>query len=265
MRVTHREFKVARFPHPGIVVVEAQSRRSFGRHAHDQYGVGLITHGAQRSASGRGPVETGAGAIITVNPGEVHDGAPIGDSGRRWSMLYLEPETVRAASSDEHGDDYEFESPAFHDGAARACLVRLFDARSGAGDGLLIEEQLLLLLERLRARRRRSAAARAVPEVLPAKALIDDDPAASLQLADLAQACGLSRFQTLRAFSRATGLTPHAYQMQRRLQAARRLIASGRPLVEAALDSGFHDQSHMTRLFVRMHGYSPGAFARAAA
>ena len=55
-----------------------------------------------------------------------------------------------------------------------------------------------------------------------------------------------------------------AFRLGDSLQAARRLIASGRPLVEAALESGFHDQSHMTRLFVRIHGYSPGAFARAA-
>jgi AraC-like DNA-binding protein len=45
---------------------------------------------------------------------------------------------------------------------------------------------------------------------------------------------------------------------------ARGLIASGMPLAEAAAHSGFADQSHMTRLFVRSFGMAPGFYARAA-
>ncbi|WP_353619630.1 AraC family transcriptional regulator [Rhizobium sp. ICMP 5592] len=96
-----------------------------------------------------------------------------------------------------------------------------------------------------------------------ARDLIEEDPSAPLTLAELADACGLSHFQFLRAFTRATGLTPHAYLLQRRIHEARRLIASGTPLAEAAFASGFADQSHMTRLFVRNFGISPGAYAAA--
>ncbi|MCT6716748.1 AraC family transcriptional regulator, partial [Staphylococcus aureus] len=60
-----------------------------------------------------------------------------------------------------------------------------------------------------------------------ARMRIDDDPAAAVSLLDLAQETGLSRFQVLRGFARVTGLTPHAYQLQRRVALARRLIAQG--------------------------------------
>ena len=89
--------------------------------------------------------------------------------------------------------------------------------------------------------------------------------AAPVTLSDLAVASGLDRFQMLRSFTRATGLTPHAYLVQRRIDLARRLIASGQPLADAAIASGFADQSHMTRIFVRKYGISPGAYARATA
>jgi AraC-like DNA-binding protein len=49
--------------------------------------------------------------------------------------------------------------------------------------------------------------------------------------------------------------------MQRRTDLARRLIARKTRLADAAAISGFADQSHMTRLFVRKYGVSPGAYA----
>jgi AraC-like DNA-binding protein len=51
--------------------------------------------------------------------------------------------------------------------------------------------------------------------------------------------------------------------MQRRIDRARRLIAGRTPLAEAAVASGFADQSHMTRVFVRKYGVSPGLYADA--
>lgn len=88
---------------PGIQAVAADTSQAFGRHTHAQFGVGLIERGAQRSASGRGMVEAGAGDIITVNPGEVHDGAPLGEGGRRWCMLYLDPGLLERLAADVAG------------------------------------------------------------------------------------------------------------------------------------------------------------------
>ena len=44
---------------------------------------------------------------------------------------------------------------------------------------------------------------------------------------------------------------------------ARGLIRHGAVLTQAALSCGFSDQSHMTRLFVRQFGFTPGAWQRA--
>jgi AraC-like DNA-binding protein len=123
------------------------------------------------------------------------------------------------------------------------------------------EELLLMLLSPVLQKRVEHAS---IPSaIFEAKSLIDDDPARSITLADLAQVSGLSRFQVLRGFVRSTGLTPHAYLVQRRVYVARRLIAAGTHLAETAVASGFSDQSHMTRTFVRRYGISPGAYADA--
>jgi len=71
----------------GVEAVAADSGHTFPRHTHGQFGIGIVDRGAQKSFSGRGTVEAGAGDVITVNPLEVHDGTPIGDAGRNGAAV----------------------------------------------------------------------------------------------------------------------------------------------------------------------------------
>jgi AraC-like DNA-binding protein len=142
------------------------------------------------------------------------------------------------------------------------------DGRTAGGsnaDHLSCEEGLLTLVAGIM--RARPATVRPVipSSIRIAREMMDDDPAAAMSLSDLARASALSRFQVLRAFFKATGMTPHAYLVQRRIDLARRLMAAGTPLAEAALAAGFADQSHMTRVFVSKYGVSPGSYANAMA
>jgi len=264
------DFKVVRSRMDGIAAVEARTRHVFARHMHDQFGVGVIEAGAQRSLSGRGTVESKAGDTITVNPGEVHDGAPLGDGIRAWRMLYFDPDLVLACARDideGKGGADAFADPVVADRRSAVRFRALYGAVAADGsagdDGIrapaLRRDELLfdLLAPLLRARAMRAAPA----SIVRVRDRIADDPARSPTLADLAAQSGLSRFQVLRGFRNAFGLAPHAYLVQCRVNLARRLVGGGMPLVEAAFASGFADQSHMTRWFVRSFGAAPSRFA----
>ncbi|AJC80346.1 AraC family transcriptional regulator protein [Rhizobium etli bv. phaseoli str. IE4803] len=260
------QFRMLRSALAGVEAVEAQTHHSFSRHTHEQFGIGLVLSGAQTSLSGRGMVEAAAGDIITVNPNEVHDGAPIG-AARSWRILYFDPEIVTHLSREIGGGAgrQEIPHPVIRNGAIAARFERLFGAVTGGGaDGLLLEELLLqLVTDVIREDGDREERPPVPASIRAARDLIDDDPLAAVSLADLARESGLSRFQVLRGFAKATGLTPHAYLLQARIHRARRLIAEGTPLAEAAFASGFADQSHMTRVFVRKYGLSPRLYAGA--
>jgi AraC-like DNA-binding protein len=268
--MTRGRFQVVSCEMAGVLAVEAETAHAFPRHSHEQFGFGLIERGAQRSLSGRGVVEAGAGDLITVNPGEVHDGAPLGAAGRAWRMLYLDPALIAETACDANEGKTrtcEFVRPVLRDDAltnAFRVLYSALTAPQGAGTGLRRDEALALLVARL-ARERPVETLPAVPAAIRrAQEFLDDDPTAPVTLAELACASGLSRFQVVRGFSRAFGLTPHAYLIQRRIDLARQLITGGATLSDAAAASGFADQSHMTRHFVRRFGFPPGTLSAAA-
>ena len=85
-----------------------------------------------------------------------------------------------------------------------------------------------------------------------------------IAIADVADACQLSRSHFARAFRLATGQTPHDWLQAQRLARARDLLrASNLPLAEVATACGFADQSHFTRVFSRAEGAPPGQWRRA--
>lgn len=87
--------------------------------------------------------------------------------------------------------------------------------------------------------------------------------AQKVDLSHLAGIAGLSTSYFSRAFKQSFGMPPHRYVMTRRLAAAAELIRkTSKPLAEVAIDVGFSDQSHFTRIFTQMTGETPGALRR---
>lgn len=92
---------------------------------------------------------------------------------------------------------------------------------------------------------------------------IESDLSAPHSLAELAAIAGTSTYHFARMFRQATGRSPHQYVVERRLaHAKRRLSFSDDPIVEIALDCGFGSQSHMTDVFNKVLGTTPGALRR---
>ncbi|TGG91695.1 AraC family transcriptional regulator [Natronospirillum operosum] len=253
---------------PGVQALTLRSDHSFPRHSHDQYGVGYIVRGAQRSWSGRGQVEAVAGDLITVNPGEMHDGSALTDGGRQWHMIYLDPDRFPAQLAQEGAcTEAELTRPVFRHAALAGQFRAAFRALANpACSTESREEQLVLLVCSLFAELGAQPARRgcAAPNLKPVLEYLHDAPEMSVSLGDLARQADLSRFQLIRAFKAQLGITPHAYLSQLRVNQARRLISQGLPIAEAALAAGFSDQSHLNRVFRNQFGITPGRWQRAA-
>ncbi|MEM9706069.1 MAG: AraC family transcriptional regulator [Pseudomonadota bacterium] len=244
----------------GVETVSLRSKRRFPRHAHDQFGLGVMRAGAHASWSESGQIEASQGDLIAVSPNEIHDGAPIGE-GRSWEMVFVEPATVvrlvgREAAAREFG---------FAAKRAPALMVHLEHTLLSlrVGDAAAAEEAITALLCDALIEacpigdRRPSLATNLVLE------RILDRPETPPSLDEVAGLMGMHRTGALRRFRREVGATPHDYAMQIRLRLARRALAAGRKPAEVALDLGFADQSHFSRSFVRQFGLPPGRYRSA--
>jgi AraC family transcriptional regulator len=95
------------------------------------------------------------------------------------------------------------------------------------------------------------------------KDMLASDLAGATPLHEIAQACGLSVSHFSRAFRRSIGLSPHAWLLDMRVEAAKAMLRGREaPLSLIALACGFADQSHFTRVFSRRVGLSPGAWRK---
>ncbi|KNC89932.1 helix-turn-helix transcriptional regulator [Trabulsiella odontotermitis] len=242
---------------PGVEAVSLLTAHSFPRHSHDQFGIGVFVEGAQRSQSCIGNVEASAGNIIMVNPGEIHDGVPL-TGIRGWHMLYIEPDVMTGELNGQLDV-----KPVANDSVLSASMQQLFlMLNAPTPDRTAIEEAVMQCLMRVTKQHLLSVTPRNAcsPSIALAKEYLDDSPAEPVTLAALAGLCGISRFQLIRGFSRDVGTTPHAWLIQSRVRLAKRLLQQGARPIDAALQAGFADQSHLTRAFRRQFGMTPGQY-----
>ena len=250
----------------GVEAMTLASNRAFPRHSHDQFAIGIILSGAQESWSGVGQVKSFTGDVIMSNPREIHDGVPVRGCVRKWRTLYLDPALVMREATAEGIGELEIVRPSVRDPALAAHFGRLFDCVTSAHPSQLLTDELLLRMIMHAWSRHGLRVPRSVgpsPSVAKALAYLDAAPIAPVTLADLAELCGVSRFQLLRGFAREVGTTPHAYLVQRRVCLARRFLAAGQTIADAAFNAGFADQSHIIRAFTRQVGVTPGRYLAA--
>ncbi|CAA2109171.1 helix-turn-helix domain-containing protein [Variovorax paradoxus] len=96
-----------------------------------------------------------------------------------------------------------------------------------------------------------------------AKEMLRSKMDGSVSVAEIADACNLSRSYFIHAFRETTGQTPHQWLVAQRLERAQALLMDfERPLAEVAAACGFSDQSHFTRVFSQFTGTPPGSWRR---
>jgi AraC-like DNA-binding protein len=93
------------------------------------------------------------------------------------------------------------------------------------------------------------------------KTYIDENLGRALSLDQISEEVHLSKFHLARLFREVEGMPPWRYVQQTRIEKAKELLLDEeKSLVEVALEAGFYDQSHLTNVFKKATGQTPGIF-----
>lgn len=129
------------------------------------------------------------------------------------------------------------------------------------GDGLTLS--LLIDVLQLRGTQPRKRSALATWQLRRAVDYIEENCTRAIRLEELAALTGLSQSHFSHAFKASTGLPPHQWQTQARLERAKELLLkSEMPLTTVAVETGFADQAHFTRVFRKNVGAAPASWKR---
>ena len=242
---------------------------AFRPHTHDTLMLGLVTAGCISFTRGRATFTAPAGTVSIVNPLELHTGERKDGAQLRAISLNVPSHFLCDAESGERDrSPPHFRRCVVADIQLQRALVDVFCGISQGWSSLTREVVLTrgvrMLVQRYSERSSRSAGTswHEPHAVRRARELIDARYDEELSIAEIAADTRLSRFQLMRAFRRHVGAPIHVYQIQRRIERAKKELVAGHPVAQVAINVGFADQSHFTKRFRGIVGMTPGAYRR---
>lgn len=240
---------------------------TFPRHLHEEYIIGVVVRGAEEIKHHRAVHAAPAGSVILINPGEPHSNYSVDAQGFAYRTFYPSAGLLRQINRDITGRERAplFPAPVVRRSPLFDPLLRLHVKLEQAGSALEQESEFILVMAQLFAAHESGGVTPAPAGgghryVRVAREYLEANYAENISLRQLASVSNISPFHLLRTFHEVIGLPPFEYQTQLRISQAKRLLRDGWSIAAVAAETGFADQSHLTRHFKRVVGVTPGKY-----
>lgn len=252
------ELRIEAYRFEGIV-------QPFPNHFHEYYVIGFIEDGQRLLSCKNQEYALKKNNILLFNPGDNHACVQSDDGTLDYRGFNITKEVMLDLAEEVTG---KRELPGFSKAVIFdeevACYLRPLHELVMKGSCEFGKEEHLLLLISLLIQRYGQPFESCVPEcreeVEKACDFMERHFADRISLDQICRYAGLSKSTLLRAFTRSKSVTPYSYLENIRIGKAKKLLEQGIPPVEAAMQTGFSDQSHFTNYFNRFIGLAPGLY-----
>ena len=253
------------FKHPGLSFAECRYSRNSGRrykpHMHKTLSVGAIDRGEVVYQVEGTTAKLQPGSLALINPEVLHSCNPVESCIRSYYMLYLEVEwCLQLQQSLWRLESFSpMKILLLEDSSIYEQYIHTLESLMVEGD-LLEKEQLLVdIVEKIFLQACEPAMVKSEPplQIEQLKRQLSMNLDINTTMKHLAGELHANPYTLLRQFKAATGLTPHAYRLNCRIELARKLLQKGFNLSQVALECGFFDQSHFHRHFKAMTTVTP--------
>lgn len=254
------ELRIEAYRFEGIV-------QPFPNHFHEYYVIGFVEDGKRCLSCRNQEYGIGKGSIVLFNPGDNHACVQNDDGAFDYRGLNITKEVMLDLAEEITG---QRQLPGFFrnviDDTEAACYLRSLHEMVMSGSSEFGKEENLLLLISTLVQQYGQPFESCVPEcpdeIEKACAFIERHYAERIYLDQICRESGLSKSTLLRAFVKYKGVTPYCYLENIRIGKAKKMLEQGMAPVEAALQTGFSDQSHFANYFSRFFGLAPGVYRK---
>lgn len=237
----------------------------FPNHFHEYYVIGCMEDGERVLSCRNQEYIITKGDILLFNPGDSHACVQNGGGTLDYRGFNISKEVMLDLTEEITG---RRELPGFSRNVISdeevACYVRLLHELVMKDSNAFGKEESLLFLISLLFQKFGQPFENCIPEcrkeIEKACTFMERHYAERIYLDQICRCTGLSKSTLLRAFTCSKGVTPYSYLESIRISKARKLLEQGISPVEAALQTGFSDQSHFSNYFSRFIGLTPGMY-----
>ena len=239
----------------------------FPNHFHDYYVIGFIEAGTRCLSCKNKKYMIGEGSILLFNPNDNHSCVQCDGGTLDYRGLNISKETMLSLVEEITGQRILL---GFSENVIKSdelnSYIRSLHQTIMDGSKEFEKEEMLLLLISLLIEQYGQPFSKCIPEcdkeIENACAFMEEHFAEHITLEELCRYSGLSKSTLIRAFTKAKGVTPYRYLQTIRIGKAKELLEQGVPTIDAAIQTGFSDQSHFSNFFNMFIGLSPAAYRR---
>lgn len=237
----------------------------FPNHFHEYYVIGFVEDGERCLSCKNREYTISRGNVVLFNPGDNHSCVQSDDGTLDYRGFNISKEVMLNLAEEITG---KRELPGFSRNVVYdeevTCYLRPLHEMVMNGSVEFEKEEDLLLLLSLLIQKYGQPFESCIPEcrneIERACAFINQHFTEHIYLDQICRHVGLSKSTLLRAFTKSRGVTPYRYLENIRIGAAKKLLEQGVAPIDAALQTGFSDQSHFTNYFNRFIGLAPGIY-----
>lgn len=236
--------------------------QKFPKHFHEYYVIGLIEKGKRNVNCQNKTYIVESGDLVLFNPRDAHACEQLDTEPLEYRCINISREVMKKAVYEITGKEdlpYFNKSVAFQSELVPQ-LRELHLYLMQEEPGFKKEELFFLLLEQLVrecTEKKEFSKETQSPEVQAVCSFLEKNYMKNIALDELSHLTGLSKYHLIRIFTKENGITPYGYLETIRIDKAKDLLEMGVLPVEAALLTGFSDQSHFSHFFKKFIGLTP--------
>ncbi|HBE9552134.1 AraC family transcriptional regulator [Clostridioides difficile] len=251
-----RELKIEVYRFKGIM-------QKFPNHFHEHYVIGFIEKGQRYLSCKNKEYTTSTGDLLLFNPFDSHTCEQIDDKVLDYRCINIKPEIMKKTVFEITGKNYlpKFNQPVIFRSELVPLLQELHYIIMEEELDFKKEELFFFLIEQLIEEHTepnlQSNLENTNIEIQAVCDYLENNYAEHIVLDELSTIAGMNKYSLLRNFTKLKGITPYRYLENIRVNKAKKLLEKGVEPIDAAIQTGFVDQSHFTNFFKNFIGLTP--------